>query len=393
MAGTFSFTPLELRRHRSDLSADEVRVLLALLPVMLDRRADCPAHLGSAVRIEFLENTPASVVTNVAVTSWLPFRLVWDDNISASAEMTPDRPAHLAALIVELLGDTGCDEGTDRVLEKARTGGAFASCAEFWSELLAQLPDDRSAFRVPEWVADRGAPATKLLLAPQESSTPILLVARPRFLIGRSADHADFITCILPETEENDERTNLLGRVHVFGEALGGEATLRDGNGTEQSMNGSIFDGRALSVAPTALRRRATLSLGEHYSVVVIPYLDACDDIRLDDPRAVRDADAPRGAIVFGPAVVQPLVIDAAWLFTRLDFTLRPSGGPAWLAPSPENPARFLHRGGIFWLVNLGFTSGQLGLGERVIGVGEAVPLDGSLSLRLGARVYSIGAE
>ena len=231
------------------------------------------------------------------------------------------------------------------------------------------------------------APASddSLQLIPHDDSTPIHLVARAQFRIGRSPAHSDWVARFQPETPENEILTNELGRVHLVGEVAGGRPVLRDGNGADVSINGSTFDGVPLAAnAGTPVTRRGVLTLGELYAVDLVPLFEDADDFPGEGQSGVR------GAIVFAPRRLEPTLRDAAWIFTRLDFTLRPGGGPAWLAPRRGNPAAFLRRDGRFWLANASLRSDGLWLGDRSVAAGETVPLAAGESLRLGAREYSI---
>ena len=234
-----------------------------------------------------------------------------------------------------------------------------------------------------------------LRLIPEDDSPPIHLVARAQFRIGRSPDDADWITRFLPETDENLIFTNEIGRVHVLGEIIDGLATVRDGNGVDASINGSTFDGEKLTAdAATLVQKRGVLTLGELYAVDLVPLFAEPGDFLLDgNPAAQAGGAQVCGAIVFAQRLFAPTLRDAAWIFTRLDFALRPDGGPAWLAPQRENSAAFLRRDGNFWLANMGLPVDALGLDGESIGTGEAVSLAGARSLRLGAREYAVEIE
>ena len=234
-----------------------------------------------------------------------------------------------------------------------------------------------------------------LHLIPCDDSTPIHLVARAQFRIGRSPDHSDWIARFQPETPENEFLTNELGRVHVVGEIVGGQPVLRDGNGSEASINGSAFDGQALTAkSGTPVRRRGLLALGELYAVELVPLLAESDDFLVEGhPEWGGQQTEIHGAIVFAPVVLEPTLRDAAWIFTRLDFTLRPHGRPAWLPPKRGNPAAFLRCDGRFWLANVSLPDDAVRLGDHRITPGEAIPLAAGESLRLGAREYSIEIE
>ena len=238
-------------------------------------------------------------------------------------------------------------------------------------------------------------PNDSLHLIPHDDSPPIHLVARGQFRIGRSPDHSDWIARFQPETPENEILTNELGRVHVVGEVAGGRPALRDGNGTEASINGSAFDGHPLSAnGGTSVRHRGLLALGELYAVDLVPLFCEADDFLIEDHPEWRGQHSDvHGAIVFAPLVLAPTLRDAAWIFTRLDFTLRPNGGPAWLPPKRGNPAAFLRCDGGFWLANANLPGDAMRLDHRSVPVGEAVLLGVGQSLRLGAREYAIEAE
>lgn len=233
-----------------------------------------------------------------------------------------------------------------------------------------------------------------LHLIPHDDSTPILLVARAEFRLGRSPVHSDWIARFQPETPENEILTNELGRVHVVGEIRGGWPLLCDGNGTEASINGSTFDGHPLAAkVGTPVARRGVLTLGDEYAVDVVPLLADHDDFALGGPSKLGDGHADiHGAITFALRRIEPTLRDAVWIFTRLDFTLRPSGAPAWLPPQRENPAAFIRRDGRFWLANMNLPGEALVLNDHSVKVGEAVPLSAGETLWLGARKYSIEA-
>ena len=238
-------------------------------------------------------------------------------------------------------------------------------------------------------------PAESLYLTPTDESPCIHLIARPQFRIGRSPDHSDWVAQFQPDTPENQIFTNELGRVHVVGEIVQGRPALRDGNGTDPSINGSTFNHQPLnSNAGIPVRRRGMLTLGELYAIDLVPFFSERDDFLVEGLPEWRgqDADA-HGAIVFAPRLFEPTIREAAWIFTRLDFALRPTGGPAWLAPDRENVATFLRCSGEFWLVNANLPHGELIVDGHDLSDGDAVPLTTARTLRLGAREYAIELE
>lgn len=234
-----------------------------------------------------------------------------------------------------------------------------------------------------------------LRLTPTDESPCIHLIARAQFRFGRSPDHSDWITRFQPETPENEIFTNELGRVHVVGEIIDGEPALRDGNGTAPSINGSTFDGGTLdSVSAVPIRKRGLLTMGELYAIELVPLFSEPDDFLVEGlPEWRGHAGEVHGAIVFAPRLLEPTLRDAAWIFTRLDFALRPTGGPAWVAPDAGNTATFLRCDGEFWLVNAYLPTGALAVDDHDLRDGDAVPLTTARSLRLGAREYSVEVE
>ena len=239
------------------------------------------------------------------------------------------------------------------------------------------------------------APNDSLRLTPYDESPCIHLIARAQFRIGRSPDDADWIARFQPETPENEIFTNELGRIHVIGEIVQGRPALRDGNGTDPSINGSTFNSQPLTAtAGLPVRRRGMLTLGELYAIDLIPLFCERDDFLVAGlPEWRGQLSEVHGAIVFAPRLLEPTMRDAAWIFTRLDFALRPTGGPAWLPPDPGNAATFLHCNGEFWLVNANLPSGEIYVDAHDLSDGDAVPLTSARSLRLGAREYSVEVE
>ena len=239
------------------------------------------------------------------------------------------------------------------------------------------------------------APNDSLRLTPYDDSPCIHLIARSQFRIGRSPVHSDWVARFQPETPDNEILTNELGRVHVIGEIIEGRPALRDGNGTDPSINGSTFNSQQLTVsAGIPVRRRGMLTLGELYAIDLVPFYSGPDDFLVEGrPEWRGQPSEVHGAIVFAPRLFEPTLRDAVWIFTRVDFTLRPTGGPAWLPPDPGNAAAFLRCNGEFWLVNANLPNTELNVDGRDLRNGDAVPLTTARSLRLGVREYSIEVD
>ena len=242
----------------------------------------------------------------------------------------------------------------------------------------------RIAARLP----GSGTPGDVLRLIPRNASAPIHICARSRFCIGRSLAEADLLTRFHPKTPDNETRTHQLGRVHVCGEIFNGQPTLRDGNGTAASENGSTLDGWPLAHdRATPILQSGVLTLAGHFALAVVPHLAPMDDFAIEILPATPAGRAPelRGAVVFARCDGEPLLREAVWLFTRVDFTLGQDDRVIWLPPSRASPAAFLRIGGCFWFVNA-----NLGGDMASLSAGEAAPLTAGQSLRLGAREYSV---
>ena len=415
-----SLTLLELLRRRSALPVEETCRLLDELPALLDdaeRQGDLPtARLLSAVRVLFESDTQPDCAGR-PVSEWPAFHLdlIVDETQGETAGQVDspdaDAPARFAALLYELVGGPHRGDGArpplaalgepaNRILQRALAGGGFASCVEFWREFLRESGRTLHALRIASRLTGSGTRGEVLRLIPRDVSAPVRLVARSPFRIGRSVAEADLVTRLLPKTPENDKLTHQLGRVHVCGEIIGGEPTLRDGNGTGSSANGSTFDAHPLDAnLPRPVRQRGVLDLAGRFAFQVIPHA-AQEDFVIENLPMLSGAaqsgfgsairKSPLGAIVFAACAEQPFVRDAVWLFTRVDFDLGKNDGPVWLPPSRNNPASFLRIGGCFWIVNAALPAGKVRLDKAALAPGEAAPLGAGAVLRLNAREFAI---
>jgi len=233
------------------------------------------------------------------------------------------------------------------------------------------------------------------LTAPDVTVTPIHLISRPLFRIGRSLYHADLITRVLPETPENAKLSNELGRVHVIAEMKGATLSLRDGNGEQPSLNGAIYrEAKLAHDRPTPLDRPGELALYRNYLLDVLPMLTTADRgcviTNENEWPGPSDPDpAVKGAVAFAPKRGQRFLRQAAWLFTRLDFALLPSGEISWCeAGSGASQGAFLRHRGQFWIANFSLPAGNLVVGNEDIPPGGVVPIIAGHAVQLGARNY-----
>lgn len=322
------------------------------------------------------------------------------------------------------------NEAGNNVLRRVVEGGTPpASCAVFWKELLdatnlhpqqrrvsppapppppilqnpppkvvvapPPLPKRRTV-RIPDVFCGNVQPGSIFRLTPRDISfTPIQLIARPVFRIGRSLYHADFVTRVLPETPENEKLTKEIGRVHAIAELSGDAITLRDGNGEQASINGSIFEGKALSADRlTFVKNRGVLMLYRNYELEIVPMLGSTDlgwqiDNEGDWAGPTAAQPALRGAVVFQPKRNQPSLRQAAWLFSRLDFALTPRGDVTWCeSGSPLSQGSFAYYRGCFWLITFAPPPGTIFVNNVEIPPDSAVPLAAGQPVQIGPGNY-----
>jgi pSer/pThr/pTyr-binding forkhead associated (FHA) protein len=283
----------------------------------------------------------------------------------------------------------------------AKTPASSAPSIERPAPASPPPPPPIRSLRIPDVFLKDTRLATILRLTPHDVSfTPVHLLARTSFKIGRSLYHADFITRVLPETAENEKLTKEIGRVHVLLERDGSKITIRDGNGEHGSVNGSRLDNAPLTHEhPVPLTGKAVVSLYRNYEIEIAPLLGSydrgCEIKNLAEWSGADAADIPiNGAIVFHPLNNQPSLRQAAWIFSRLDFSLSPRGDAMWCdAGSPASQGAFLYHRGHFWIANFQLPTGALSVNRLEITPGEVVPLVGHQSLSLGPGNYVVEAQ
>jgi hypothetical protein len=443
------FSLLELIKRRHELPADFALRLLEGLPAILDFIAEnalpLPRQLLSKLLVRFdAKIAPEHVVTQ-PIAHWPPFALKLNpisvraalqetdgeatmttiDVRTAAPEALVSAPARLAELLYEVLGGpvrTGSErrytplpalhEEGNGVLRRALLDSPYQDCRGLWADLVLAEPSDLRpatalgeppepagrAWMMPAALLTRPEPADLLKLLPKNLALPAIhLVARPRFALGRSLFHADFITRFLPASAGNDDLTNQLSRVHVLAERSGTRLTLRDGNGDTPSVNGTSLDDEPLESDQAALlRHRSLLTLGGVYSLEVIPLiLPAPQPPKIAN---LRDEDAPPerrpdigGAVFFFPAHGQPAVRHAVWIFFHAGFGLDAAQRIVWdLRGHGASPAVFFHHRGCFWLGNGALPGDAIDLGGVLLAPGEIAPLANGQPLRIGTMHFTI---
>ena len=296
---------------------------------------------------------------------------------------------------------------------RALGDGHYPDCTTFWTDFTrvvdpAGPPAPRRRASPPSrpqaWETTgafpRDTPAADVLrLIPDDASAvPIHLIARSTFRFGRAYYEADFTTRVWPENDENYERTGRISRVHVRGEIIDGQVTLRDGNGNAASGNGSWFNGHPLAAdAPMILSRRGVLNLANEYRVEVVPlFHDHLSDCHFNDfagetvfveQETGKIADGLHGSVTFIPLDGHKSLCDAVWLFSGIGFGLDSDGFVVWdYYGEGESPGALLHYQNRFWIKNTALPDGAVMIGAIPIQHGQIAPLASGQELRLGSR-------
>lgn len=433
---------IDLLKRRRELRAAEAMRLLGPLPAILDfaagRGLALPGLLGKVI-VQFAAEADPTEIAGRPLDRWPACALklnplsvgaflvqggdetatVTAVELAARASAAFTAPQRLAELLYELLGGSpwvvatqrysplpALNEEGNEVLRRALMDGAFADCQGLWSELEEAAPSGLRAlpalghgarrgdvvFQLPAALRQPVEPARVLRLSPiSGEAAPIALLARTQITIGRSLQQADVVVRCLPESAENEARTNQMGRIHAVAEANESGLWLRDGNGSEASVNGTLLDGHELSASvPAALRHRALLTLGGVFSVAVIPLLaEAGSELEIlgdESPRPTEPAPPLGGAVFFTSAETHPLVREVVWIFSEAGFGLDALQRIVWDTRGAQpSPAAFhFHRGG-FWVSNQLAEPGIVQVENIELQRGEIAPLRAGHVLQIGS--------
>lgn len=445
---------LDLLRRRRELRGFEAMMLLSSLPSTLDFLAceavPTPRPLLGKIFIQF-EGNVADSIYSTPLDQWPAFTLklnafslrgiitlpTGDDSthtVIADPRQPTDisesyGPREFARLLYELLGGRireldarrysplpALQESGNAVLRRTLLAMPHNDCQSLWNDLIAAQPElNRPApgslansipgsrpLHIPEALITKPHPATLLQLDPTDThTTSIRLVARPRFNIGRSTQHADFVARLLPENDTNNALTNRLSRIHSFLEATPDGLQARDGNGNGPSLNGSFLDGEPLTPNPaTPLPHRSLLRLGDEYSLELVP---VCHLMRRNLTIANIDAwtgpgEKPAGKLCGGivcvPTGGQPASREAAWIFSEVGFGLSASERLVWdTRGRSEGPAAFHYFRGCFWLRNRSLPETAITCDGTPLLRDEIIPLIPGQSLRLGSHTFTVRLE
>lgn len=441
---------LELLRRRRSLPLAEAGQVLGMLPHTLDFLAQeglrAPTPLLRKLFIQFKDGPPSDAALSGPVGQWPTHSLKlhalslrgWLNSRSSEdtthfalpnaqpTGMTPgySGPMDFARLLFELLGgriielDAGryspigaLGETGNSILKRALFEQPPASCTALWQSLLEVRPElqrdrlgeidsaDSISLKISESCAGLGAPGVELDLIPVDpDGTPVRLVTRDRFTIGRSLQQADFAARILPENETNDALTNRLSRIHVTLANDGGGMTARDGSGNGScSLNGSKLEGIPLTAdRPTRFADRSLLWLGAEYAMELIPV--KLKPMRIGNLEALKtghlgaaDRDGTADAVVCLPQGGQAVARHTAWLFTAAGFGLGASSSLVWDTRGAQtSPAAFHYSESQFWLANYALPEPVLAIADTLLSPGEIAPLVPGQVVRLGSHRYKV---
>jgi hypothetical protein len=255
-------------------------------------------------------------------------------------------------------------------------------------------------------------PGTLLQLIParmegtlRQMGVPVHLVARPRFLLGRRRASVDFVTWFLPETTENQEKTDTISRVNTTFSLKGSQIMVQDGEvledgKTKASAFGTIIDGQPITTAiPLNFNKERRLKLGQFAYELAALQLAA---VAPEGPLAKSDATLstmptlvlpkrPLGCLRFLPLSCRDVRIVAVWMFSEATLG---SGAQCAVkldaADLPPIAVRFHHWQDGFWLEVPFGGSSMAALDGRRLAAGDVLPLQAAHEFRLGELNYDI---
>ena len=242
----------------------------------------------------------------------------------------------------------------------------------------------------------------------RKAGTPIHLVARSCFLLGRRRTSVDFVTAFLPENAENRLKTDTISRTNTTFFVKDNQIWVHDGGlladgKIKPSMNGSFIDGQAIS-APVALdfakERRLKLGqfgfelAGQHLAAIAPegPLVAAAAAAAGPSTRPTQRApQRPLGCLRFQSLTCREITVEAVWLLSEATF-----GSDARCAVRLERPgmpataARVHFWQDAFWLEVPRGGKSVVVLDDRPLAAGEVVALRSAHALRLGDQSYEL---
>jgi hypothetical protein len=232
-------------------------------------------------------------------------------------------------------------------------------------------------------------------------ATPVLLVARGEFRLGRSRPEVDFVTWFLPRTPANDAKTKGLSRRHLVLTAQGDR--LLAGvpyHGTGDTLPHATIDGQKISPGqPLVLGGRAALGLGKEYFLDVTPFTASeqtgppIANLALWSGPADSNMLGCGGCVRLLPLGCEESLWQAVWMFSEAAFGSSRCN-PVILPTSglEEIQGRFFYHRQSFWLEK-SVAGGTVEINGTALHTHEIVPLVTGQSIRLGEILYRAEVE
>lgn len=264
----------------------------------------------------------------------------------------------------------------------------------------------------PPPVETTALPGVQLQLTPtrvegtlRAPGAPILLVAKPRFQLGRRRASVDFVTWFLPENPENQQKTDTISRVNTTLFIKGNQLMVQDGEILEDgkskaSAHGTLIDGQAITAAvPLNFTKERRLKLGQYgYELAALQLPAVSPDGPLaatassqSTPPTVVLPQRPFGCLRFLPVSCREVRVAAVWIFSEAALgagqqcAVRLEG-----ADLPAVAVRFHRWRGGFWLEVPADGKSVASLDGRRLAAGDVLALQAAHELRLGELNFEL---
>ncbi len=242
----------------------------------------------------------------------------------------------------------------------------------------------------------------------RKPGAPIVFVARPRFVIGRQRNKADFVAWFLPESPANQLKTDSISRVNTTFQCKGAQLWVQDGeilpDGQAKPSAGSFIDGHALEAKPLQLnftkeRRLRVGQAGYEISVLQLPAtLPAPSPAAAADMENTASAQAtvmltakPTGCVRFHSVSCREVVTHAVWIFTHAAIGAGPENAVVLEgAALPSVALHVFHAQGGFWLGVPAASPCKVQVDGATLTAESARPLGPLQVLRLGALQFDL---
>ena len=285
---------------------------------------------------------------------------------------------HFARLTLHLLGHDGgalsgaggsrfspvpeLDSATNEVLRNAldssRTGEmslntflASMTAALAGHTAIAQIKQGRSLRLSPKFAAREPVPLTRIRLMPDAKEAPILtLVCGDEVRVGRSGNHADFVTQFVPRSPLNDSRTRSISRVQMKAVSKGGQILLEDVTDANPSMIDHQRVGKPEAVSPPV---SVLLACEYPFALRSCRSAHPAGGLKVEGwPEAPRRNAFGKGACLMAPESSGVLRMELGWLFTDIGLAVsRTQNVIRYCASDDASCAARLHlHAGALWL-------------------------------------------